>query len=222
MQDVLLCAEAYLLGVVDGVGAVQLVDALLEGGGIVAGAVLVVEHKVEAGLVEGHGFGGGEDADVAHARCRRMAVTVAVHRKVVASSSSAGTPHHVDVDDIAAWLLEVVVYSLRRGGHRLEETVLVTAAPLRGAASGGMDIDLADDGRYADALVLQHTAEAAHGVTLEEGEVDHEVVVCQMAAHDVVLDVAVVGHGQVDGVLLVHDVDRGDVVEAALRDGLTV
>ena len=126
--------EADRLGVFGDVCAVLAVDALLQGLGVIPGGIGVVENQVQASLVQRHGIGGSEDADVLESRCRRRSVTVAVDGHVV---------HHVDVDDILALLLEVIVNGLGRGCHRLQETVLIVAHPSCGAASGGVDVELA-------------------------------------------------------------------------------
>ena len=79
-----------------------------------------------------------------------------------------------------------------------------------------MDVGLAVGRGHADGGVLQHTAQAAHRVTLEVGQVDHEVVACQVVAHDVVLDVLAVAHGNLHLAFLVHQVHDEQRVEAVL------
>ena len=176
---------------------------------------LVVEHLVEAGLVDSHGVERRHDAHVEQLGLGRIAVAVAVHRHVV---------HHVDVEDVA--LTEVVVNSLCGSSHRLEEAILVLRVVPALHGVGGeahrVDVCLAGGRGHADAGVLQHTAEATHLVTLEVGEVDHEVVVLQVVTHDVVLQVCRVGHGNLHLALLVHQVHTEDRVEAVLVDGLPV
>ena len=143
-----------------------------------------------------------------------MTVAIAIDTQVI---------HHVDVDDVATGLLEVVMHSLSRCSHRLKEAVLIAAArPAGSAVARSVNVHLAASRRHADALVFQHTAEAAHGVTLEVGEVDHEVVVAQMASHNVVLQVAAIDNRQVHRVFFVHDVNRGDGIVSSLGNGLTV
>ena len=136
-------------------GTVFLVDAFLQRLGVVAFAADVVEHEVEAGLVEGDGVGGGQNADVLDARCGRVSVAVAVHRHVV---------HHIDVDNVLAFLLEIVVHGLGGSGHRLKEAVLFGDRPMLLALARRMDVELSGGRGHADALVLQHAAEAAHGI----------------------------------------------------------
>ena len=73
------CPKTNLFGVLHGMGAMFLVDALLQRLGVVTLAADMVENKVEAGLVEGDGVGGGQNADVLDARCGRVSVAVAVY-----------------------------------------------------------------------------------------------------------------------------------------------
>lgn len=197
-QAVAAAAEAETLGVGDDVGAVLAVDALLQGRGVVAGGAGVAEDEVEAGLVEGYGVGGGEDAHILHARLGGVAHAVAVDREVV---------HHVDVDDVASLLAEVGVHRVGGGGHAFEEGVLLGCFPMGGGGAGGMDIELAAARGHADGEVFQRAAEAAHGVSLEVGEDDHEIVVGQVAADLVVFDVGGVDHRQAHGAVGIHDVD---------------
>ena len=56
----------------------------------------------------------------------------------------------------------------------------------------------------------------------EMGKVYHEVIVLQVSAHDVVLDVGGVPHGYPELALGIHDVHIGDVEEAVLAGGLDV
>ena len=79
-----------------------------------------------------------------------------------------------------------------------------------------MDIQFATAGCHSDGLVLQHTAEATHCVTFEVGEIYHQVIVLQMRADDVILNVFCVCDRQVDAPFLIHDVHRSNVVEATL------
>lgn len=59
-------------------------------------------------------------------------------------------------------------------------------------------------------------------MSLEVGQVNHEVVVGQMLAHDVVLQVLLVLDGNAYLSELVHQVDGKDGVEAVLVNGLPV
>ena len=174
----------------------------------------MVEHKVEARLVEGYGVERGQYTDVAHLWCRRATVAVAVNRKVV---------HHIDVYHPAA---EIVVNGLCCRSHRFEKGVLtlpvveyLVGVPV---VAGSVYQCLAFARSHPDALVFQHTAEAAHRVPLKVGDVDKEVIVGNMAAHTVKLYVGVVGDGYVQASVLVHDVYSGNVVEASFRNGPAV
>ena len=173
----------------------------------------MVEYKVEASLVEGNGVGGGQNADVLDTRCGRMSVAVAVHRHIV---------HHIDINNVLAFLLEVVVHSLCRSSHRLKETILISDCPVLLALARRVDVEFPGGRGHANRLVLQHTAEAAHGMSLEVGQVDHEIVVLKVRAYDVVLNMLRVFDRQLHFAFLVHDVNGGDVVVAAFGDGLTV
>ena len=74
----------------DGVGAMLLVDAAEQVGGVVGGGNLLVVDDVDAGLVEGDGVGAGKDAIVFKLHGGGMVDAVAVDAHVV---------HHADVDD---------------------------------------------------------------------------------------------------------------------------
>ena len=191
-----------------------LVDALDERSVVVVLAGLHVEDDVHACLVECHGVEGGEDAVVLQLHGLRRCHAVAVDGHVV---------HHGNVDDALA-LTEVVVYGLCSCSHRLQEAVLilhVVPQPFHHLLIAcRVDVRLAVGRCHADARVLQHTAQAAHRVSLEVCEVDHEVVVLQVRAHDVVLDVRGVLHGDVELTLLVHQVHLEAGCEAVLLDGL--
>ena len=78
-NGVFLGSQTDDFGVVDGVGAVLFVDAAEQVGGVVGGGHLLVVDDIDAGLVEGDGVGGGQNADVLDARCGRMSVAVAVY-----------------------------------------------------------------------------------------------------------------------------------------------
>ena len=209
-------AEAQLFGVVDDVGAVLAVDALDEGLAVVAFGGGVVEDEVEAGLVKSDGVERGEDAHVFELGGFGVSVAVAVDRHIV---------HYVDIDD-ALLAFEVGVDRLGGAGHRLEELVLLGQVIPQpggvGCLAGGVDERFTLGRCHADALIFQHAAEAAHLVALEVGEVDHKVVVGKVLAHEVIVEVGRVLHGQGHAAVGVHDVDNGDFVVAALGDGLAV
>lgn len=210
------CAEAYLGGIVDGVGAVAAVDALDEGRTIVADSGLVVEDEVETGFVKSDGVEGGEDAYVFHLGRGGMSVAVAVDGEVV---------HDIDVDD-AFLALEVVVDGLGGSCHRLEEGVLAVRLLEDisgvGVCAGGVYAGLTVRGGDAYALVFEHASEAAHGVALEVGEVDEEVVVGEVASDEVFGEPLGVLHGEGDGAFGVHYIDVGNLAVSALFDGTAV
>ena len=57
-------------------------------------------------------------------------------------------------------------------------------------------------------------------MTFEVGQVDHEVVVGQVAAHDVVFQVLAVLDGNAYLVVFVHDINGKDGIESVFMDGL--
>ena len=198
---------------VDDVAAVLLLDALDERGGVVVLVGLYAVDFVQAGFVECDGIGGSQDADVLHLGRLGMGVAVAVDADVV---------HHVDVDDVA--LAHILLNGIGGSGHRFEEGVLgLGVLPALGRLvrhAVTVDVGLAGGGGHADALVLQHAAEAAHHMTLEVGQVDHEAVVLELLAHDVVFDPRGVAHGDAHILFLVHQHHLGDGVEAVGVNGL--
>ena len=138
-QLILAAAKANFLSVFDGVDAVTALDALFHGGYVVVGRLFLTEYEVNAGLVEGHGVGAGENAHILECHRGGIAVTVAVDAHVV---------HHSDVDNLT---LEIVVHCSGSGGHALEKFVLVLrldVVPEVGvvlALSVGVDVGLAVD-----------------------------------------------------------------------------
>ena len=83
LEAVVLGAQPYSVGIVDGVSAMFPVDAFLKRLGVVVVGGGGMEHEVEAGLVEGHRVGRGEDADILHLRLFGVGDAVAVDREVV-------------------------------------------------------------------------------------------------------------------------------------------
>lgn len=126
-----------MFGPLYGVGAMLLVDAAEEVGGVVVGGDFLLVDDIDAGLVECNGVGGGKDAVVLEFYRGGMIHAVAVDGHVV---------HHADVDD-ALVLLEIVDHSLGSCGHGLEESVLVPhVAPHKpevGGVAGRVDVGLA-------------------------------------------------------------------------------
>ena len=146
-----------------------------------------------------------------------MSVAVAIHRHVV---------HYIYVDNPSA---HVVVYALSGGSHRLQEVVLsgtgskVFGPPSLGGIirlAGCVNIGFSGSGCNTDGGILQHAAEATHGMTFKMGQINHVVIICQMAAHDVVFQVLAVLHGNTYLVVFVHDVNCKDGVETVLVNGL--
>ena len=209
---ILTATEANLFGVLDGVDTVLLLDARLKAGGVVALGILVLVDEVEAGLVEGHGVGGGQDAHILQLGSGGIAVAVAVDAHIV---------HHVDIDDFA---FEVVVHGGSGVGHTFEELVLVFRLDevpqvcVVLALAVGVDVGLAVARGHADAGVLQHAAEAAHLVPLEVGQVDHTVVVLQVLSDDIVAHIGGVAHRDLDFAIGIHNVDAADGIEAVVVD----
>ena len=85
-----------------------------------------------------------------------------------------------------------------------------------------MDVSLAVLAGTADGEILQRTAIAAHGMALEVVEGNHEVVVGQVASHDVVLDVRLVLDRDAYLVVFVHDVNGKILREAVTLNDLPV
>jgi hypothetical protein len=86
-QLIRLAAESYFRSVVYGPYAVSGLHALYEASSVRRGI-----HKINTGLIEGHGVKGRENADVVHIRLCGVAVTIAVNGQAV---------HHVDVKNFA-------------------------------------------------------------------------------------------------------------------------
>ena len=78
-QGVLAAAKTYLLGMLDGVDAVLLVNSAQQVGGVVLCRHLLVIDDVDARLVEGNGVCGGEDAVVLQLHGFGMIDAVAVN-----------------------------------------------------------------------------------------------------------------------------------------------
>ena len=104
------------------------VDALDEGLVVIAGLTLIVEHFVEAGLIDGYGVERGHDAHILQLGLGGMPVAVAIDRHVV---------HDVNIDDVA---VEIVVNGLCRCSHRLEEEVLRRTCSKVLRAPGGLGV----------------------------------------------------------------------------------
>ena len=83
-----------------------------------------------------------------------------------------------------------------------------------------MDISLAGCAGNANRRIFQHAAIATHGMALEMGQVDHPVIIGQVVAHNVILDVGTVLNGNAHLAVLVHDVHGKDGIKAVLMNGL--
>ena len=167
------------------------------------------EDQVDAGGVDGHDVGGGEDAHVGGHD------GLGVH--ALAVTRDAHVAHDVHVGDVLA---KEVDRGLGGLGDLLHE-LLVVNAPL--TLTLARVNPLLADARVgaADADVLVGAAEAAHHVALEVREGDHRVVRKHVVAHAHVLEPVAACNGQKRGAVLVHDVD-GAEVPAIGGDGLAV
>ena len=211
---VIQVAESDFGGVFDGVDAVARGDTLFEGFVVVALGWRHIENDVNASLVQCHGVERGEDAVIFEFYGFGMRHTVAINRHIV---------HYGDVNNLFA-TVEIIVDSLCRRRHRLQKSVLVVGVLPKSRhgllITGGVDVCLAVCGRHADACVFEHAAHAAHRMTLEVGEVYHEVVIFQMCAHDVAFDVGIVLHGDFKFAFLVHQIDLEHRRKTVVFDGL--
>ena len=201
-QPVFSAAEADLFGVFQRMQAVAGLDTADKR--LIA---LRLPHKVDAGLVQRHRVGGGENADVVDIRLGRVAVAVTVHGKAV---------HDVDVDDV------LFAHMVAHGGHHfaqgLQPGVLIAvhdAAACTGP--GGMDIDLAAGRGHADGHILDRAAEARHGVALEMGQDQPVGIILRVAADDGVLQTPAARDGPLHLALFIHEVEVGKGSEAVFR-----
>lgn len=156
-----------------------LADSVEKGLSVVILVLREVEHLIEAELVKGDRVERGGHTDVLDGRPVRIAVTVAVYRKVV---------EDINVDD-ALLGGEIVVDGLSGGSHRFDERSVALRAfvPLLRkvlpqkmivlSLAGSVDVRLAVSGSDTDGGVLQRTAESSHRVSLEVRQVDHKIVI---------------------------------------------
>lgn len=189
--------KVYILGVLQGVQTVAGFYAVYQGRAV---AVALGIDEVNAGLVERHRVGGGEDADVVHIRLGGVAVAVTVYRQAV---------HDVDIDD-ALPVAQIVRHSGAGLGHGLQESVLIAAPWAGSAGSAGVDPALALSRADADGDVLYRPAEARHGVTLEVGEDNKGIVVGEVRTHEVLRQARTAGDGDGEGAVRVHNIHVGD------------
>ena len=212
-QTIGACTQPDLCRTLDGADTVAGVDTLYQSRCVVTVGRGVVEDNIHAGLVERNGVERRQDTHILHLGGSGVAVAVAIHREVV---------HDIDIDRAHAGStpfgvlrhIEVLVYSIGSRSHRLVEEVLFgdTTPQLLGVFGNTrrVDIGFAVAGGDTDTLVLQHAAEAAHGMPLEVGEIDQEIVVRQMFAHKVVANMQRVAHGDTHLAELVHQVAGGN------------
>ena len=79
-----------------------------------------------------------------------------------------------------------------------------------------------DRAEWHRVVVFQRAAETAHGVAFEVGEPQDGVVVVQMCADEIFLELLAAGDGKGEIAVLVHDVAGGDVHKAVFLHGLPV
>ena len=171
---------------------------------------LRVPHKVETGLVQRHGVGGGQNADVVDVRLLGIAVTVAVDGDAV---------HDVDEDHLVA---EIVADALGGLGHGFEKLKLKLVMPVGVAGAAGVDAHLAHRGGEADGGVLDRAAVARHGVSLEVGQHNVRAVVGKMRADEIALQARAARDGDLHGAVLVKDLEVRDVRVAVVLRHLIV
>ena len=110
--------------------------------------------------------------------------------------------------------------------HRLQESVLILYVLPQSfhhlLVAGSVDVSLTVGRRHANAGVLQHAAESAHRVSLEVSQINHEVIVLQVRAYDVILNVRRILHGYLELALLVHQVHVEARREAMVANHLPV
>ena len=85
-----------------------------------------------------------------------------------------------------------------------------------------MDVCLAVLTGTTDREVLKRTAVAAHGVTFEVVQCNHEIIVGHVTSHNVELDITLILHGDADLVVFVHDVHWEVLCKTMSLDDLPV
>ena len=175
---VVLGADAVGGGDVNDVGAEFFFNA---GDKLVAAGVVALVDEVNAGLVKGDGVGGGQETDVGHTGSGGVGVAVAVNG---------------DVDhggDVGGAVLEIAVDAGSGVAHSGDEGKLGGSHIVAVGLAGAVDVFLAVGGSAADGKLFEGAAEAAHSVALEVGEDEQGMVVGEMAADEVLLDLLAVG-----------------------------
>ena len=74
----------------------------------------------------------------------------------------------------------------------------------------------------SDGDIFQRTAEASHGMAFKMGQHQHGIIIFQMSAHKVLLNLLSALHGQFQFALFVHDINFGDFGPAVLIHGFPV
>ena len=175
---VVLGADAVGGGNVNDVGAEFFFNA---GDKLVAAGVGALIGEVNAGLVKGDGVGGGQETNVGHTGSGGVGVAVAVNG---------------DVDhggDVGGAVLEIAVDAGSGVAHSGDEGKLSSSHIVAVGLTGAVDVFLAVGGSAADGELFEGAAEAAHSVAFEVGEDEQGMVVGEMAADEVLLDLLTVG-----------------------------
>ena len=68
----------------------------------------------------------------------------------------------------------------------------------------------------SNGLVLDHASESGHRMPFEMGEVDHEVIILQMRAHNVIFYMCGVPDRYPELPFRIHDIDLGDLCKAVV------
>ena len=207
--DKLILTAAYtkLCSGFDGVGAVSGFHALYEVrlAGVIAGV-----DKVNAGLIYRDGIGRNEHAHVLYAGVLRHSAAVAVDGHVL---------HNVHIQGVAAEVLHNGGRSVR---HRLEERVMVSRPEVVRIADA-VDILLAVGGGDAYRQLLECSAVAARGVALEVREDEHRIILVDILADVILLDLFAVGDiKHLVGAFRVHYIDVEIMAPAVQLHGLPV
>lgn len=171
-------ADAVGGGDVNDVGAEFFFNA---GDKLVAAGIVALVDEVNAGLVKGDGVGGGQETDVGHTGSGGVGVAVAVNG---------------DVDhggDVGGAVLEIAVDAGSGVAHGGDEGKLGGSHIVAVGLTGAVDVFLAVGGSAADGELFEGAAEAAHSVAFEVREDEQGMVVGEMAADEVLLDLLAVG-----------------------------
>lgn len=148
---------------------------------LVAAGIVALVDEVNAGLVKGDGVSRGEETDVGHTGSGGVGVAVAVNG---------------DVDqggDVGGAVLEIAVDAGSGVAHGGDEGKLSSSHIVAVGLTGAVDVFLAVGGSAADGKLFEGAAEAAHSVAFEVGEDEQGMVVGEMAADEVLLDLLAVG-----------------------------